>query len=435
MALAIAGCGPTAPDARPDVFLLTVDTLRADHLSIYGYGRPTSPWFADVAARGVVFERASASSSWTIPSVASFLTGMMPHQLAISAGEARRVPSTAETLAERLAARGYRTYAVTANAHLSPENGFDQGFEHYVNVGFASAEEVRAALEEVIPEIERREQPVFVWVHLFDPHDPYFERKPWVDTWSGDSESRQRLSTLMMRELRVQPQLESEGPALESLVALYDAEIAYTDSALRSIAQDLRIGDDDLLIVSADHGEEHRDHGGLGHQLSLYEETLRVPLVVSWPDRFRAGRVAERVSMVEVVPTVAEVVGEPVGPYGGVSTRSLLPVLLGEVRRPAAPIVADLMRQDGIRHRAVIESEQKLIFVGDPVERVELYDLRADPFEHEDLAAQMAPRVEALSRALRAGLKSPALAREPLSVATEADPDVTEQLRAMGYIE
>ncbi len=342
----LAGCGgssaPGAPE-RPDIFLFTVDTLRADHLPMYGYERDTAPWLAEVAARGVVFEHAQSSSSWTVPGVASFLTGMMPHQLGIfdPPNEPRptptsfRVPDSAITLAERLKARGYATYAVTANAHLTEDMGYHQGFDEYHNVGWARLEKVDQALRPLIPEIRDRTGPVFVWIHLFDPHDPYTLRKGFSDRWTRDGPMRRELARSSMVKLRQRTDLRRGGPEIETLEGLYDAEIAASLAYLGEVAQELGVEDDDVLLFTSDHGEEFLEHGSLGHRYALFEETVRVPLVIAWPDQLPPGRVAERVSVCDVVPTLAEAGGAAIGPDSGVSLRSLLPEARGRERLTA----------------------------------------------------------------------------------------------------
>ncbi|MDP6935727.1 MAG: sulfatase-like hydrolase/transferase, partial [Myxococcota bacterium] len=178
-----------AKERPPDIFLFTVDTLRADHLPIYGYARDTAPWLTSLAEQGLVFDNAYGTSSWTVPSVASMLTGMLPHQLGVrtppvkNAAIRPRLPDAAETVAEWLKGSGYATYAITSNAHLDTSQGFGQGFDFYQNVVFAPAQAVAKGVGEIREQVEDSRAPVFVWIHLFDPHDPYFRHEPWFDSW------------------------------------------------------------------------------------------------------------------------------------------------------------------------------------------------------------------------------------------------------------
>lgn len=439
-------CGSSGSQP-PDIFLLSVDTLRADHLGLYG-GPAITPWIDELGARGVVFERATASSSWTVPSLGSLHTGLMPHELALSdvpsrplAGDAvNRVPSTALTLAERLEARGYATWAVTSNAHLVPEMGYAQGFQNYTNVGFAPAAGVLEALEPMLDDIRSHRGPKFVWVHLFDPHDPYTARDPWLREALGprpdpaDLAAATELGTLAMRELNARPDLVRGGPSLRLTRALYDAEIRAADEALSEVAHRLGIAQDDLVVFTADHGEEFRDHGALGHRVNLYEETLRVPLVVVQGGRFAPARVDERLSLLDVLPTLTELAGVPVGPGAGVSTRSLVPLLEGRTRGPGALVVAEMTRTDDAEFRAIYDGTHKLIIEGRSPGVAQLFDLATDPGETTDLAASLPGRVQMMRRAMEAQRRD-AMPLRPEYVESTPDDETAAQLRAMGYLD
>lgn len=440
--------GPAAPP--PDLFLFTVDTVRADHLEAYGYGRPTAPWIDRVAREGVVFDAASATSSWTVPSVGSLLTGMLPHQLgterapSLPTPDARRpmLPSTALTLAERLGRAGYRTYAVTANEQLAAELGYAQGFDRYVNVGFASADAVEAAIEDLVPEVLGGTGPVFVWVHLFDPHDPYEPQSEWLDhevpAWrayeaSAGVRGRAPLGSEPMTALRERVDVRHRGDGTRQLEALYDSEIERADRALELIAAQLDVGDDDVLVVSSDHGEEFRDHGELGHRMWLYEETLRVPLVVRWKGHVSPGRVTERVSLAAVTPTLAELGGVPVGANSGIPYASLVPRLEGRARDPGGPpVIAELVRTNGRTwFRAIYDGPRKLV-VGDELSM--LYDLSADPLEQADLASTYPGTRDQLAKHLDRFLRALPVLR-PEVQQDAPPPAVVQQLEALGYLE
>lgn len=440
--VACSGPDERTADARPDIFLLTVDTLRADHLPMYGYERQTAPWLSTLADKGIVFEQVESSSSWTVPGVASFLTGMMPHQLGIydppneprPTAKSFRIPDTARSIAERLRDEGYRTYGVTANAHLVEEMGYHQGFDTYHNVGWWQAAKVDDALQPLIPEIRDRTEPVFVWIHLFDPHDPYMVRTPWVEEWAVRNADLEKLGISGMVELQNRADLTRGSPQLQRVTALYDGEIAYSDDWMRKFAGALEIDDGDLVVFTSDHGEEFRDHGHLGHRYSLYEETVRVPLVISWPDQLAARRVEDRVSIVDIPATIAEVAGAEIGPYSGMSQRSLLPLARGESRPKGPSVVADLTRRNGPRLRSIYRDDLKLIVVETEPEKVQLYDLAADPGERANLAEARPELVEDLRTTMRRQFDA-APELEPQLMEGEHSQEMIEQLKAMGYID
>lgn len=440
LALLWVACA-TAPSSPPDVFLFTVDTLRADHLPLYGYPRPTTPWITEIAADAVVFESASATSSWTVPSVGSLMTGMLPHQLGIERAPSRtdpgvpraKLPSTALTLAERLRAGGYFTAAVTANAHLTADLGYGQGFDAYVNVGFLGADQVVDAVRAMAPELRRARRPVFLWVHLFDPHEPYTAWEPAVAAWGLDLAryGAPDLGTQTMDALLARPDLRVGGAGLPHLRALYDTEVARADDALARIAATVGVDEDDVLVITADHGEEFRDHGSLGHRVNLFEETVRVPLIARWKGHWPARRVADRVSLAAIVPTLAAVAEVPVGAGSGLAAGSLHPLLEGGGRDPGAPVVAELVRADGARFRAIYDGPRKLVVGADGPD---LFDLAIDPDERVDLAGrdpsgtlELAGRLETFVRSL------PRLRSE--WVRAETDEAARRALKAMGYFD
>jgi arylsulfatase A-like enzyme len=454
--LACAERPPPAPPgaARPDIFVFSVDTLRADHLEIYGYERNTAPWIASVSQDAVVFDAASATSSWTVPSVASLLTGMLPHQLKVERAPSiagpddprPMLPAGAVTLPERLRAEGYRTFAVTANSQLASELGYAQGFQHYVNVGFATADVVRDAADRLAADIRSSQEPVFVWIHLVDPHDPYDPEpdalaRRWSPGLDGyDAQSRlPELSTATMRALKDREDLQRRGPGLEHLEALYDAEITQADAVLKHLARSFEVGDDDVLVITADHGEEFRDHGNLGHRVTLFEETVRVPLVVRWPGHWPARRVKQRVSLASLTPTLAALIGAPPGPEAGLAAGSMLPLLEGRPWAPEQPVVAQLVHVDNkMVWRAIYDGQDKLVVNADgdgpKKDRTRLFELGADPGEVMDAAGIRRQRVEQLNHRMEEFLASlPELEAEWLT--GTADPSTIEQLRAMGYVE
>ncbi len=444
---------------RPDIFLVVVDTMRADHLPAYGYSRMTAPWITGLGQRGTWFDATSATSSWTVPSVASYLTGLLPEQHGLSGApsatggsdtvEIEVLSDDAVTLAERLRDNGYKTYAVVANAHMPVGSGFEQGFDEYICVGFKRAPRVQLALERLSTEIQRRRQPVFVYVHYFDPHDPFRKNVPVVYGWQQDIDryqdqrkedlslaatDRRPLQALLMEDLWRRTDLGVGGAGLPYLEALYDSEIHLADDHVQLLWGDLGIDDGDVVVVTADHGEEFREHGELGHRLNLYEETLRVPLLVSWPAVWPTPRrVAERISQADLAPTLAELGGVPVAD-GELLAQSLVPLLDGGEWEQRYPVTAELIRTDGQHTRAIFDGSMKLIVEVDGAGRRELYDLAEDPGEENDLAPHRAEYADRLAAALEQHLAgAPALQVRRLE--TEVAPGVVQQLEAMGYLE
>lgn len=284
-----------AATERPDIVVVVIDTLRADHLGIYGYHRSTSPNLDALAGRGVWYSRAYSHSGWTLPSFASLLTGELPHEHRVGRAPANqsqfgRLPAGVETLPEELQAAGYATAALVNNTFLAPEFGLQQGFDMYDYRGArndehrSSDETVRQALDW----IENQSKPIFLLVHFMEPH-PFFDPPEEIrGTFSGDANPKteqafQEMDYVYWVVGRTTPTPEQ----LNRVLALYDEEILTADRALGVLVEGLearRRWDQTLLVVTADHGEEFWDHGRFEHGHDLHGELTRVPLVIAGGD-------------------------------------------------------------------------------------------------------------------------------------------------------
>ncbi len=408
-------------DPRPDVVLIVIDTLRRDHLPVYGYPVDTAPFLTRLARSGVVFENAYATAPWTAPATASLLTGLYPFQHGVVTGRLavrklkeqgapvrlNRIPLRAETLAESMRQAGYQTWAVTENANITKDLGFDQGFDHFHSK--SPSREADAITDTLLSQRDRKRggRPVFVNLNYMDVHAPNAGRPPLFD-----------------------PGLLGEAREISA----YDSELRYLDSHIERAAVALDWQQGAIVIVSADHGEEFHEHGLVGHAHTLYAEVLNVPLFVHAPRRFASLRVAERVSQVDVLPTLREIVG--LAPAPRAAGTSLLPLLDGRARRLAPrALFADLWHATYSERKrflaATIEGEWKLI-EGAP-EGPMLFHLDRDPLDlrnrhdaNPEVAARLRERFRAADRQL------PRLA--PEFEDSVQDAAMNEELRALGYV-
>lgn len=469
----MAGCAPEASReptgseaAETPVVVYLIDTLRADRTSPYGYARATTPAMNALAAEGVVFEQAHAPAPWTLPSVPSIMTSTFPceHGVVVNGD---RLPSALVPLAERLRTAGRPTAAFYANPYVGPMSGLDRGYDHLQDVrridGRTIEEWVRA----------RRDTPFFVYVHTVEPHDPWLAPRRLVrrrdDTAQG---YKRRLEYLVDRYRRAtradfdagllpgttettilqDALLDDLNALVEPAGALYDAAVTHADENLGSVIGTLRrlgLWERTLFVLLSDHGEEMGDHGGWLHSQSLYEEVIRVPLVVKLPGgRWAGTRVREPVSLVDVAPTVLEVL-ERTDLSGGFRGRSLLPLVEDTDRRAPAPPRITAMRINRKKHMgplqarrgnlnvAVRDGELKAIWNVDP-DTLELYDLARDGPERQDLGALRpadAHRLRELAREFLADCRPPER-RDGASLGGGGVPEaVRERLRELGYVD
>lgn len=350
---------------RPSVLLISIDTLAANHLSTYGYGRETTPRVDAFAEQAVVFERCIANAPWTTPSYASQFTGLYPPSFSFDPGErpdllTYHVAAERWTLAERLAARGYRTAAFIDNPVAGPEFGLGQGFELYdMSAAGISITEQGGGLRHLLPLAEdwldglAEDEPFFLVVQGVDCHLPYLPPEEYADRFVTDqlwdrshtapvAQTTARYDALPRRA--VLPLYEGDPPEqvpTAPLVDAYDAEIADIDDAIGDFLDGLAAGgrlEDTIVIFSADHGESMLAHRWFfGHGL-CYDDVLNVPLLIRLPGGAHGGRrIDQEVQLVDLLPTVAELTGLPVDP--GLHGRSLVPLLEGGDLEPV-PILA-----------------------------------------------------------------------------------------------
>ena len=419
------------------IVLITIDALRADHVSCYGYSHPTTPFLDRLASEGVLFSQAYASASWTVPSMASLFLGLYPRDHGVSHGVVQQqdkkilnqevLPAAAPTLAEILRAAGYTTFGISANGHLAEGTGFERGFDYFRSIWFAASPAPNRIAQEWRSTIVSATN-AFIWIHYFDPHDPYSAREPWLGRyttnravcmqWAG------RMTDQLHREL---PELHRDASAAAALVDLYDSEINYADEQIADLFKMLALGEDALVIITADHGEEFLDHQGLGHGTTLYEEVVRVPLIIRWPG-CPAGRVVRQpVSLVDLPATIVDLLGnKPVMP--GTSLKSLMAPASASTSQ--LPVFLETDR-DGY-HRAVRLEDWKLITADRNQKRVQLFNLRADPGEKRDCHQDEPETADRLSRVLESWQKQRleiTTPKKPISLS----PEEIEKLRSLGY--
>jgi arylsulfatase A-like enzyme len=419
------------PD-RPNVLVFLVDTLRRDHLSLYGYPRPTAPELERLASEAVVFEDARTQSSWTSPAVASLFTGEHPSAHGIADHGSTLAPGF-ETLAERLKRRGYRTAAFVVNPGVGKRGGFEQGFDEYRFLPLASAEDV---VGRALAWAGRG--PWFLYLHLMDPHYPYSRAPAPFDALVRDPDGPpprpDALSIAKLRRRRVVP----TQAELDYLRSLYDSEVAYVDGAFGGLLRELKrrgLFETTWVVFVSDHGEEFGDHGGYYHGHTLYDELTRAALVVKPAGRFAPCRVGAPVQTVDLYPTLAAAAGAPRGDVPGRDLRGLLAGEPGGADA-ARPLFSETELRG--RLRSVVLGRHKLVLedrrAAGLADLVWLYDLAADSGERNDRRAREPVRAAYLAASLRRHLE---LARRRSAGAGRRalDEETLAQLRALGYVD
>ena len=452
------GRGP----ARPSVILISIDSLRPDHLGCYGYHRETSPVLDRLAREGTLFETAVSSTSWTLPAHAALFTAL-PDRVHGCFDDTRWLDRSRFTLAEAFKEAGYKTVGFFAGPFLHPGYGFAQGFDSYHDCtsyskktidmlkrgevdgdwGGLSHKDITNSnvLREVTAWLEKNPGgPSFVFIHLWDVHYDYIPPPPY-DTlfdpgYSGPVDGKGVVGV-------------HEKPApwgqqdIDHLKALYDGEIRWTDDTLgKLLGAFRRCGalEDTVVAVTADHGEAFYEHGGQGHRYTLYGEEIRIPLVIHYPPSVPAGmRIRPPVHITDIAPTLLDLAGLPPLPHA--LGRSLKPL----IRDPAAPwsdtdgICELMVPAGGIELFALRRSGWKLI-IDLARGSHEVFDLARDPGESRPLAEEDYPiSKEALKKLYVETARRLQRALEALPAIGERDTlefsKLNEaQLRSLGYL-
>jgi arylsulfatase A-like enzyme len=427
---------PSRPErAVRRIVVLSIDTLRADALSAVA-----TPSIASLARDSVVFTRAFSPAPWTLPALASVMTGVSP-QVHQATGLGSRVPERLTTLAEALRRAGFRTEALVSNPVLGPGANLSQGFREYT--AFPSAKGEAPPTPPRLAELAARrlresgKGNLFLWVHFFDPHSPWEAPPEYLAGMEPPPGMGLRLGTEEHLAIRL-GEREISPASREWMKRLYRAEVRWVDDAVGSLLAEMKrlgIYDDSLIVLLSDHGEEFWEHGTIGHGHTLYDELLHVPFLVKLPGAGRKGEIDVPVSTASLPATILDLRGSPL-PAGYPASRSLRPFLVsGTAPLLPEPLLATGLNRFQEREAVRFGPWKAVRWLGSGQE--ELYDLARDPGERNDLAAASPPELsearrlfagfEAESRKARARLRIEKREESPL------DPEILKRLRALGY--
>jgi len=454
---------PRPEGPGPNVVLVTVDTLRADHLGCYGYPRPTSPFLDSLAREGTVFQDATAAASWTKPATGTILTGLYPSRHgALYHGSLLSLPEGKQTLAEAFRNRGYVTAGFVANPNLKKVFAFDRGFDVYFDspvedtvtlacirgtwfgqmlmellrhqFNWNYENDITRMNQEVLAWLEKNSsQRFFLYAHYIDPHIPYDPPAHYREEFEQDH------GAVLFNDRK-----RAVG------IDLYDGEIRYTDDGLKELVETLqRLGvwKDTVFVLTSDHGEEFFEHGALGHGFSLFQEVVHVPLVMRGPGVPEGVRVQEPVQILDLAATLLSLTGEATPDFG--DGHSFHDRLVDPAAPPAELLYMESeFGQDDHDHRQfvfnglrkgswkLVLTEKNLFYPPDRYGREALYDLARDPEERRNLFHEEAHQalVEGMLGRLRTHaqfLQDEGFRDLPPATLT---PDVEANLRALGYI-
>jgi arylsulfatase A-like enzyme len=449
-ALIPSACTPSSDrpaDASPNIVLVSIDSLRADHVGAYGYPKPTTPFLDRLAREGVLFENAISNSAWTLPAHSTLFTGLLESAHAVRTPRSRLGESYV-TLAERLSRAGYRTHGFYSGPFLHPAYGLAQGFDSYEDcTSYGSADYqpqkmhqashrdvtnpiVRRKVAQAIAELSDR--PFFFFIHMWDVHydliPPERYKQMFDSDYAGSFDGRD-----FRHETAFKPGIAAAD--FSHVMALYDGEIRFTDDTLSAIFDTLVDAghvDNTVVVVVSDHGEEFLEHGSKGHRHALYQEVIRIPMVVWMPSRFPARRSATTATLADIAPTLLELAGvERMNPTTGSSLVSILQGTDSNDRVAVAELTAPPRAPD---LSAVLSGKHKIVV--DP-DRATYYDLAVDPGEKRPVPASSTAEgrklVAELRRAKRAA--SQIAAAHGATDDLHLGDDMKRRLEKLGYLD
>ncbi|MEQ8766969.1 MAG: sulfatase [Planctomycetota bacterium] len=452
------------PGDKPNVLVLLVDTLRADHLGAYGYDRDTSPNFDRLAERGILFRNAVAQSSWTLPSTVSLLTGLYPQTHGSLEGATIRLRDDVPTLPGLLLEKRIATGGFAANFIISEKNGFARGFQKLDELFLQPAAALNASLLDWIDRQGGR--PFFGYVHYFDPHTPYAPPAPFDRQFATGSPDIERERSVAIRWARLEeenpfyllfdwkvvPEVEGDfkvTPERELILSewlvqhwidRYDGEIRYWDAELGRLLDDLeqrQVLDDTWILITSDHGEAFGEHAFFGHGDNLHDELIRVPYLIV-PPGDRKGQIVERpVELVDILPTVLSIYGfpQPQVPLvpSGLPGRILAPGDRNDRGAGFAFVRGRAIESDDVvtLERAALRSAERKVMTELDSDSWRFYDLTKDPGEQNALNASELSDASPLRSALDQWTRETPSSRREVTTLDEA---TRQKMIQLGYI-
>ena len=438
-------CGGGAAEQRPNVVMISIDTLRPDFLGCYGHERPTSPLLDRFASEGVTFTDVTSASPWTLPSHASMLTGLYPSSHGVKNHDRQL---TKETLATRLLKAGYETMTVVNSHNIGDKRfGLLRGFEkaHYQKESIEDPE--TKLITNQGPKIAKRaieflrerdpERPFFLFLHFYDVHTDFTPDPKWRMEFVRPYDGELNGNTQQLISFRFGDEKLSEADTI-FLEEMYEAEIRTFDEILGRLLDYLEIAglsDETIVAITSDHGEEYNEHGSVLHGRTYYQEVIRVPILMRGPGIPAGLQIDDPVHLIDLTRTLYSLIA--VHPSEELDGIDLSPALRGEALPADRLLFSEADHNNRFQGDDVVDikrllrvGDEKLIYNRLSGEK-EYYDLATDPLEQVDLAASRPERVEELFRQLEEWMNRPVStdSREigPMDATTEAE------LKRLGY--
>lgn len=413
-----------------NIILISIDTLRADHLRSYGYDRDTSPLIEQLAHEGVLFREAIAQSPWTLPSHVSLLTGIYPKHHGVK-DEKTAIPDRVNLLAEYFRSHGFATAGFVNSFYLSGRYGFDRGFEEfqYIRETLGADHVIREALKYLRNRAPKR---FFLFLHFYDVHSDYDPGPNYEKMFNGARTGKVPGTTAALLKYR-RGEIKITPEDIKYIEGLYDAEIRELSDKLTELFETLKkmkMLDNTLVIITSDHGEEFLDHNGVLHGRTLYDELVRVPLIFWGPGIPKGVIIQQQVQLVDIMPTLLEWCGiEPETRLDGHSLGSLIGGRGGGSEDRPAFSEADHNNKENDIKRMIRLNGYKFYF-DRLTEHKEMYSLASDPKEKVNVYDSANPNAKAMEKRLFEWMERQEVSTQSIPLSNK---DI-DKLKSLGYV-
>lgn len=422
---------------KPNIILLVIDSLRADHLGCYGYARNTSPHIDKLAQEGIVFSNAFSQAGYTTASIPSILTSKFPLSHGVWLPEKHKLSEDEITLAEVLKSNGYITVAFTGGACTSHIYGFGQGFDLYKEIEWGDIKEINKLVFNWLEQNQNNEKPFFLFLHCYTVHEPFNLPEPFASIYASNYQGQfkdVKLDNVLFEKIH-KKSLDYNSEDIDYIISQYDSGIRYYDENIGELLKKieaLKLTSNTIIILTSDHGQDFMEHGTISHR-DIYDVGIHVPLIVRAPYLLPNNKKIDTlVRSIDIFPTILDMLALLEKNNLAIEGNSLLPVMLGQDIGKEHPVYS-LGADSNNRGRISLRTRNWKLIVTRNQNECELYNLKNDPGELINLVSIEKEQFKVLKQELDNYIRQ---SKSPIQKTKVAlDEETVQRLKSLGYLQ